>query len=92
LFKETNHLVDIYGFTGTEAFKMVLPVSHAEDMKPFSSPGWKIDVFSGKSPSIIDIAFGTNIGFVSKEKVDFSFGIKHFKCLQLLRPVLTELR
>lgn len=92
LFEETDDFIGINGFTGTETFKMVVPTCHSKDIEPFSSFRWYIYVFSGKLPSIRDIAFGTDMGLVTIEEIDFSLGIKHFKFLQLLGFILVKLR
>jgi hypothetical protein len=92
LFEEIDYLLCIYGFTSTEPFKRLVTINHTEDIEPLGPLRRDIDVFFWKFPSVRDIAFAPNMGFICIEEVDFFFGIKPFKFLQLLCLIFIELR
>lgn len=92
LFEETGDFSGINGFTCTEAFKSVVTVGHPKDIESFGFFRWYIYVFSWKLPSVRDVAFGTDMGFIAIEEVNLSFCVKRFKFLQLLGLIFIELR
>lgn len=92
LFEEIGDLRGINRFTCTEAFEAVVTTSHPKDIESFCSFRWYIYVFSRKLPSVRDVAFGANMGFIAIEEIDLSFCVKRFKFLQLLCLIRVELR
>lgn len=78
--EKINYFLCIDRFTGAEPFKAVIPVNHPKDVESFGSFGRNVNVFSGKLPSVRDIAFRTYMRLVTIEEVDCSFS----KVLQVL--------
>ncbi|MDR0543221.1 MAG: hypothetical protein LBH19_13545, partial [Dysgonamonadaceae bacterium] len=66
--EKVNNLLSVNGFTGTEPFKMIVSVNHSEDVKPFGPFRRNIDVFSRKQPSVRNVAFCADMGFIAIEK------------------------
>ena len=92
LFEEIGDFGGINRFTCTETFEAIVTTGHSKDIEPFCSFRWYIDVFSWKLPSVRDVAFRANMGFITIEEIDLCLCIKCFKFLQLLGLILIELR
>ena len=92
LFKKVDNLSDINSLTCAEDLEAVITVNHPKDIQSFSSFRRYKYIISGKLPSVWDIAFGTNMRFITVKEVDFSLDIAPFKFLQLLCFIYVELR
>ena len=69
--EKINDFPCINRFAGAEPFKTVISVNHPKDVESFGFFHRNVNVFSGKLPPVGDIAFRTNMGLVTIEKVDF---------------------
>lgn len=92
LVEEVNDLIGINRFTCTESLEVVVTVNHIKYIQSFGSFRRNTYIFSGKLPSVWNVAFGTNMRFITVKEVDFFLCIESFKFLQLLRFVCVELR
>lgn len=92
VFEKVDHLSGINRFTCTEAIEVVVTVNHPKYIQSLGSFRRYKYIFSGKLPSIWNVAFGANMRFITVKEVDFSLCIEPFKFLQLLCFVCVELR
>ena len=92
VFEKVDNLSGLNSFVCTEALEVVITVNHPKDIGSFGSFRRYKYIFSGKLPSVWNVAFGTNIRFITVKEVDFSLCIESFKFLQLLCFVCVELR
>lgn len=90
-FEKVDNLSGINRFSCTEALEVVVTVNHPKYIQSLVSLGRYKYIFSGKLPSVRNVAFGTNMRFITVKEVDFSLCIKSFKFLQLLRFRCVEL-
>lgn len=90
--EKVNNLICVNAFSGRESFISVITVYHSEDIDSLCLLGREIDILITKLPAIRNIAFGTDMTFIGKEKIDLAIYFQTFKFLQLLGLVLIELR
>ncbi len=90
--EEVGQLVGGYASPRCEAFVSVVPCGHAEYVDTRYLLGRDMDFLSRKLPSVWDVAFRADVALVRIVEAYPSVIRLSFKFLQLLGPVLVELR
>lgn len=90
--KERDHGVGIDAPPSREPMGMATSVNHGEAVEPGSVLGRDVNVFLGEFPTVRNIRFLTNMGFVPIIKVYGTVVPQAFKLLQLTQLMLVELR
>ena len=92
LVKEVRQLLSGYAACRGEAFVVVVPGGHPEDVEAGYLLGRDVDILPGELPTVRDVALGADVALVRIEEFYPSVLRFPFKFLQLLGLVLVELR
>lgn len=85
VFQKVHDFRRIYLLLRGKLQTFTLPAYHSKTVQACGSFGKYTDFFTGKLPTVRNIPFCTNMGFIAIEQLDFMFCTKFFEFMQFLK-------